>query len=77
MSRFVLCSLLLILPSQAWASQCPSLWQQVTAKMQGGHGSTLDKTKLEELRKKAEESHHAGNHAEAEAALKQALALFN
>jgi hypothetical protein len=77
MNRFVLCSLLLILPSQAWATQCPGLWQQVTTKMQGVHGATLDRAKLEELRKKAEESHHAGNHPEAEAALKQALALFN
>lgn len=44
--------------------------------MQGAHVSNVDKIKLEELRRQGETFHHDGKHAEAEAALEKALALF-
>ena len=62
--------------SPALASQCPALWQQINDKMVGVHLSEADQAKMAELRKQGDELHHAGKHAESEAALNEALALL-
>lgn len=66
----------LLFISPALASQCPALWQQINVKMQGAPLSEADLAKLTELRQQGEALHHSGKHAESEAALNQALALF-
>ena len=76
--RIALAALLLGFASPASASQCPSLWQQISEKMKGAHTalSAEDQVKLTELRKQAEDFHHAGDHAKSTAALNKALALL-
>ena len=68
---------ILFLASPALANQCPALWQQVNVKMQQTHLPATEQTKLTELRQQADQLHHTGKHAEAEAALNAALALFS
>ena len=65
-----------VLAGPALATQCPALWQQVNVKMKGAQLSETDHAKLTELRQQADTLHHSGKHAESEAALHQALALF-
>ena len=69
-------TVMLCLAGPALASECPSLWQQINAKMQTAHLSEADKAKLMELRKNGEDFHHAGSHVDSAAALKEALALL-
>lgn len=64
------------LASPAYATQCPALWQQVNDKMRSVHLSAEDQARLDALRQQADTFHHAGKHSEAEAALNQALGLF-
>lgn len=66
-----------VLASPALANQCPDLWQQISVKMQQTHLPATEQAKLTELRQQADQLHHSSKHAEAEAALNSALALFN
>ena len=66
-----------VFASPALANQCTALWQQINVKMQETNLPAAEQTKLSELRTQGEQLHHSGKHVEAEAALNQALALFN
>lgn len=78
MRRIAISSVVLLgLASPALATECPGLWLQINEKTQVAHLSEADNAKLAELRQEGETHHHAGEHAEAIAALNQALALLN
>jgi hypothetical protein len=65
------------LTGPALANQCPVLMQQVDAAMETATLSEEDKAKVMELRESGEAAHAAGDHAQAEADLNEALAIIN
>jgi hypothetical protein len=77
MQRIVVAALLLVLAGPASASQCPTLWKQIDEKLQTAQLSEGDKAKVAELRQRGEQLHASGDHAGAEAALNEALALLD
>ena len=78
MLRNVLLVVGLSFAGPAFASECPTLWQQINESLSGAHAhmSETDRTKVAELRRRGEELHHAGDHPAAIAALKEALTLL-
>ena len=60
----------------AFANQCPALMAKVDAALQTAQVSDADKAKVAELRKKGEEQHAAGQHAESVASLGEALKIL-
>lgn len=60
--------------STAAATECPELWQQINDRMHNVNLPEADQATLDDLRRQGDESHHAGDHAKAIEALKQALA---
>ena len=77
MQRIVVAAMLLVLASPALANQCPTLWKQVDEKLPAAQLSEADKAKVTELRQRGEQLHGSGDHAGAEAALNEALALLD
>jgi hypothetical protein len=64
------------LTGPALASQCPALMQQVDAALETANLSDEDKAKVMELRESGEAAHAAGDHAQAEADLNEALEIL-
>lgn len=64
------------LTGPAMAGQCPMLMQQVDAAMETSDASDADKARAAELRESGEQAHQAGDHAQSEADLNEALALL-
>lgn len=64
------------LTGPALAGQCPMLMQQVDAAMETSQASDEDKAKAAELRESGEAAHAAGDHAQSEADLNEALELL-
>lgn len=58
----------------ASATECPTLWQQISDRMQDANLSEADQATLDDLRRQGDDFHHAGDHARSIEALKQALA---
>lgn len=76
MRIIALVTLLLFFASPALATQCPSIWQQIEAKMDATHSPDIDKAKFMELLKKGEELHHLGNHGESITVLTEVLEML-
>ena len=74
MTRSFLTLFLVAFAGPALAGSCPSLWEQVDQKLQSATLSEADKAYVEDHRKRGEELHGSGHHAESEAALNAALA---
>ena len=64
------------LTGPAFASQCPMLMQEVDAAMEMAELTEEDKAKVMELRESGEEAHEAGDHAQSEADLNEALEIL-
>ena len=64
------------LTGPALAGQCPMLMQQVDAALETAQLSDADRARVEELRQSGEEAHEAGNHAQSEADLNEALEIL-
>ena len=67
----------LALVSPALAGQCPGLMTEVDEKMEMAQLSEEQRAEVMELRQEGEQLHEAGNHAESEAALNQALEILD
>lgn len=67
---------LLAAPAVAFANSCPMQMAAIDAALPTAKLSDADKAKVEELRKKGEELHAAGDHAGSEQALGEAKALL-
>jgi len=65
------------LTGPALASQCPALMQEVDAALETANLSEEDKAKVMELRESGEAAHEAGDHAQSEADLNEALEIIN
>ncbi len=65
-----------VLTGSAFAGSCPTLMKKVDGALSTTTISAEDKSKVMELRKKGEQQHASGMHAESIAALKKALALL-
>ena len=74
MKRLCLTVILVTFAGPAFAGSCPTLWKQVDAKLKSATLSEADKAYVEDHRKRGEELHGSGHHAESDAALKAALA---
>ena len=72
----IVAATLLALSSPALASQCPGLMQKVDQALQTAMVSDEDKAKVMTLRQSGEAAHAAGNHAQAEADLNEALEIL-
>jgi hypothetical protein len=64
------------LTGPAWAFQCPALMQQVDAALETAQLSEQDRARVMELRASGEAAHQAGDHAQSEADLNQALEIL-
>jgi hypothetical protein len=64
------------LTSPAVAFQCPALMQQVDRALETSQASEEDKNRARALRESGEAAHAAGNHAQSEADLNEALAIL-
>jgi hypothetical protein len=64
------------LTGPALASQCPMLMQEVDAAMETAELTEAERTQVMELRQSGEEAHEAGDHAQSEADLNQALEIL-
>jgi hypothetical protein len=64
------------LTGPAMAGQCPMLMQQVDAAMETSEASDEDKARAAELRESGEAAHAAGDHAQSEADLNEALEIL-
>ena len=64
------------LTGPVWANQCPALMQQVDQALETSQASEEDKNKARGLRESGEAAHAAGNHAQSEADLNEALAIL-
>ena len=74
LKKVVLIGALSMVSTAATATECPELWQQINDRMHNANLSEADQATLNDLRRQGEESHHAGDHAKAIEALKEALA---
>ena len=74
MKRLCLTVVLIAFASPAFAGNCPNLWKQVDQKLKSATLSEADKADVMDHRKRGEELHGSGHHAESEAALNAALA---
>ncbi len=64
------------LTGPALASQCPMLMQEVDAAMETAELTEEEKVQVIELRESGEEAHEAGDHAQSEADLNEALDIL-
>jgi hypothetical protein len=69
-------AVLAVFVSPAFANQCPALMAKVDEALQTAQLSDADKAKVTELRQTGEEQHAAGQHAESEASLQEALQIL-
>lgn len=72
----IVAATLLAVSGPAFAGQCPALMNKVDEAMQSAMLSDADKQRVEALRQSGEEAHAAGDHAQSEADLNQALAIL-
>ena len=77
MRRLLIAASVLTFSAPAMAGQCPALWQQIDQKVQSAQLTEAQKAEVAEHRKRGEELHGTGHHAESEAALNAALAILN
>jgi hypothetical protein len=64
------------LAGPAFANQCPGLMAKIDEAMKTATLDDADKAKVTELYDKGKAAHEAGNHAESEAALGEAMKLM-
>jgi hypothetical protein len=64
------------LTGPALANQCPMLVQQVDAAMETAELTEEERAKVMELRQSGEAAHQAGDHAQSEADLNEALEIL-
>ena len=76
MRKILIVAAFAVFASSALANQCPALMAKVDAGLQTAQLSDADKAKVAALRKKGEEQHAAGQHAESEATLGEALKVL-
>lgn len=69
-------AVLFALAGTANAGQCPSLWAKAEEAMKTATLDDATKAKVEELVAKGKADHEAGNHADSEAGLQEALKLL-
>lgn len=60
----------------AFAFQCPAMMGQIDEALQTAELSDADRERVMELRQLGEEQHNAGNHAESEASLGEAMEIL-
>jgi hypothetical protein len=76
MRRLLAVAAIVAFASPAFAAQCPALMAKVDEALQTAQLSDADKAKVTELRQKGEEQHAAGQHADSEASLQEALQIL-
>ena len=74
MTRLCVTLILIAFAGPALAGNCPNLWKQVDQKLKSATLSEADKAYVQDHRKRGEELHGSGHHAESDAALNAALA---
>src|SRR5690606_17819458 len=65
-----------VMGTAAHASQCPTLMNEIDAKLQTANLSDEDMARVMELRQLGEEQHEAGDHPASEASLQEALEIL-
>jgi hypothetical protein len=75
-SLIVACAVLFSLAGPAMAGQCPGLWAKAEEAMKTATLDDATKTKVTEMIAKGKADHEAGNHADSEAGLLEALKLL-
>jgi hypothetical protein len=76
MRKLLIAAVFAAFATPAFATQCPAMMSKIDAALQTAQLSDADKAKVAELRKKGEEQHAAGQHAESEASLGEALKIL-
>ena len=61
----------------ALAHQCPAMMAEIDAALQTAGLTDADRARVEELREQGEALHEAGDHADSEAALAEALEILD
>ena len=69
-------AVLFALAGAASAGQCPSLWAKAEEAMKTATLDDATKAKVTEMIEKGKADHEAGNHADSEAGLQEALKLL-
>jgi hypothetical protein len=73
---FTSAAILALSAGAAMARQCPAMMAEIDAALPAAQLSDADRARVTELREKGEELHEAGDHADSEAALGEAMEIL-